>query len=139
MSYIAVKQVHVAAVAISFALFFIRGIWMIRDSPLLQRRWVRILPHVNDTVLLLAGLTAAFMIHQYPFIDGWLSAKVAGLAAYIILGTLGLKRAPTKPARMGFWVAALGAFGYIVAVALTKNPLPWATAWMGHAVRPLAV
>lgn len=125
MSYVAVKHVHVVAVAISFALFFTRGVWMMRESPLLNRRWVRILPHVNDTVLLLAGLTAAYMIRQYPFVEGWLTAKVLGLVAYIILGTLGLKRAPTKTARVGYWVAALGAFGYIVAVALTKTPFPW--------------
>ena len=128
MSYVAVKHLHVVAVAISFALFFTRGVWMMRESPLLNRRWVRILPHVNDTVLLLAGLTAAYMIRQYPFVEGWLTAKVLGLVAYIILGTLGLKRAPTKTARIGFWVAALGAFGYIVAVALTKAPFPWTAA-----------
>lgn len=128
MSYVAVKHVHVVAVAISFALFFTRGVWMMRESPLLNRRWVRILPHVNDTVLLLAGLTAAYMIRQYPFVEGWLTAKVLGLVAYIILGTLGLKRAPTKTARVGYWFAALGAFGYIVAVALTKTPFPWTAA-----------
>jgi len=128
VSYVAVKHVHVVAVAISFALFFTRGVWMMRESPLLNRRWVRILPHVNDTVLLLAGLTAAYMIRQYPFVEGWLTAKVLGLVAYIILGTLGLKRAPTKTARVGYWVAALGAFGYIVAVALTKTPFPWSAA-----------
>jgi len=124
MSYLAVKHVHVAAVALSFALFFIRGIWMMLDSPLLARRWVRILPHVNDTVLLVAGLTAAFMIRQYPFLDAWLTAKVFGLIAYIVLGTLGLKRARTRPARIGFWLAALGVFGYIVGVAVTKSPNP---------------
>jgi len=128
MSYLAVKHVHVAAVALSFALFFIRGIWMMLDSPLLARRWVRILPHVNDTVLLVAGLTAAFMIRQYPFLDAWLTAKVLGLIAYIVLGTLGLKRARTKAARIGFWLAALGAFGYIVGVAVTKSPSPMGTA-----------
>ncbi len=128
MSYLAVKHVHVAAVALSFALFFIRGVWMMQESPLLTRRWVKILPHVNDTVLLVAGLSAAFMIRQYPFLDDWLTAKVFGLIAYIILGTLGLKRAKTKPARIGFWVAALGAFGYIVAVAFARNPLPWTAA-----------
>jgi len=128
LSYLAVKHVHVAAVALSFALFFIRGVWMMQESPLLTRRWVKILPHVNDTVLLVAGLSAAFMIRQYPFLDDWLTAKVFGLIAYIILGTLGLKRAKTKPARIGFWVAALGAFGYIVAVAFARNPLPWTAA-----------
>lgn len=124
MSYIVLKYIHVAAVVLSFALFFLRGVWMMRESPLLARRWVKVLPHVNDTVLLVAGLSAAFMIHQYPFVDGWLTAKVFGLIAYIILGTLGLKRGKTRRARVGYWIAALGVFGYIVAVAVTKNPNP---------------
>jgi uncharacterized membrane protein SirB2 len=124
MCYLAVKHLHVTCVTLSFALFFVRGVWMIMDSPLLQKKWVKVLPHVIDTLLLAAGLTAAFMIRQYPFFADWITAKVFGLIAYIILGTLALKRGKTKGRRIGFWLASIATFGYIVAVAFAKNPNP---------------
>ena len=57
--YLAVKYVHVISVVLSLTGFFLRGILMMRDSPLLAARWVRVLPHINDTVLLIAALTLA--------------------------------------------------------------------------------
>lgn len=126
MWYPAIKATHITCVLLSFSLFFLRGVWMIVESPLLERRWVKIVPHVNDTLLLVAGLTLAFMIGQYPFVDAWLTAKVFGLIAYILLGTIGLKRGKTKSVRIGFWVAAQAVFFYIVSVALTRSVNPFA-------------
>lgn len=104
----------------------LRGLWMIGDHPMRERRWVKIAPHVNDTLLLAAGLTLAFMIRQYPFVDGWLTAKVFGLTGYILFGSAGLKHGRTKALRIGFWIAAQAAFLYVVAVALTRNSNPLA-------------
>jgi uncharacterized membrane protein SirB2 len=122
VDYLTIKSIHVASVAASYALFFIRGLWMVRDSPLLSRRWVRIVPHVVDTVLLASALTLAWMLRQYPFGAGWLTAKVTGLVIYIGLGTLALKRGRLKRVRVQAWIAAQAVFLYIVLVALTKNP-----------------
>lgn len=124
MSYLAVKHLHVTCVTASFTLFFLRGIWMIMGSPMLQKKWVKVLPHVIDTLLLAAGLTAAIMIRQYPFVAGWITAKVFGLIAYIFLGTLALKRGKTRGQRIAFWLASIATFGYIVAVAFAKNSNP---------------
>lgn len=124
MPYLAVKHLHVTCVVLSFALFFVRGLWMVSESPMLERKWVKVLPHIIDTLLLGAGITAAVMIRQYPFVADWLTAKVFGLIAYILLGTLALKRGKTRGRRIGFWLAALATFGYIVAVAFAKNPNP---------------
>lgn len=126
MSYAALKHLHVATVAISYALFFVRGIWMMRGSPLLQRRWVKVLPHVNDTVLLAAGVTLAVMIAQYPFVAGWLTAKVLALLAYIAIGSMAIRRGRTRGARIGAWIAGQLVFAYIVLVAFTKNANPFA-------------
>ena len=125
MTYLAVKYVHVAAVAISFALFFLRGVWMMRGSPLLARRWVRIVPHVNDTVLLAAGVWLAVLLRQVPGISPWITAKLVGLVLYIALGMLALRFLRRKGARIAAWLAALVVFGYIVAVAVSHDPLPW--------------
>ncbi|MBI4203527.1 MAG: SirB2 family protein [Betaproteobacteria bacterium] len=124
MSYLALKNVHVACVILSYAFFFVRGVWMIRESQLLARRWVKIMPHVIDTVLLVSAIALAVMIRQYPFVDPWLTAKVLGLVVYIGLGMIALRRGRTRRARVTAWTAAQAVFLYIVAVALTRSALP---------------
>lgn len=122
MSYLVLKHLHVAFVVISITGFFLRGIWMLTDSPLLERLWVRVVPHVNDTLLLAAAIGLSVELRQYPFVDGWLTAKVIGLLAYILFGMFALRRGRGKAVRTGFWLVALTSFGYIVSVALTKDP-----------------
>ena len=123
MDYVALKQIHVACVVLSYAGFFVRGVWLIRDSALLRRRWVRIVPHVNDTALLATAIALAVMLRQYPFVHAWLTAKVLALAVYIVLGMLALRPGRAKPARVACWIAAQAVFLYIVAVAFTRKPL----------------
>ena len=123
--YLAVKHLHVACVVISGLGFFLRGLWMLNESPLQQRRWARILPHINDTLLLAAAITLCLLSGQYPLAQGWLTAKLFGLVGYIILGAIALRRGRSKTVRMASGLAAMAVFGYIVAVALTKDALPW--------------
>ena len=124
-TYTLLKYLHISCVALSGAGFALRGAWMMRDSPLLARRWVRIAPHVVDTVLLASAVALALLIGQYPLADSWLTAKVLGLAAYIALGTIALKRGRTRSGRITALCGALLAFAYIIAVALTKSALPY--------------
>ena len=125
MDYGSLKFIHVICVATSYALFVVRGIWMMRGSALLQRRWVKVVPHVVDTVLLASAIALALMSHQYPLATGWLTAKVAGLLIYIGLGMIALKRGKTRGVRIAAWLAAQAVFFYIVAVAVTRRSLPW--------------
>lgn len=120
--YLAVKYVHVISVVLSVSGFFLRGLLMMRDSPMLRARWIRVLPHINDTVLLVAALTLAAMSGQYPFVTDWVTAKVFGVMAYIILGALALRDASTRGMRIACWLASLAVFGWIVSVALTRQP-----------------
>ena len=123
MEFPTLKAIHVGTVAVSYILFFVRGIWMLSDSPLLQQRWVRIVPHVNDTLLLAAGVWMTAVIQQYPGTHGWLTAKLAGLVLYILLGLMALRPGRAKRVRAAAWIAAQVVFGYIVAVAFSHNPL----------------
>ena len=100
MDYLTLKTVHVSSVIASYTLFFVRGVWMMRVPAMLSRRWVRIAPHVIDTVLLASAIALAVSIHQYPFVADWLTAKVIGLVVYIGLGTIALKRGRSKHARV---------------------------------------
>lgn len=127
--YLALKHLHLTTVILSFALFALRGVWMLADSRWLQQRWVRIVPHVIDTVLLASAIGLALVLHQYPFVHGWLTAKVLALIAYIILGGIALKRGPTKGIRTVAWIAAMLVFGYIASVAVTHAPLGFLLWW----------
>lgn len=122
MSYLLLKHLHVTAVVVSGTGFFLRGLLMLNDSPLLQRRLLKVLPHIVDTVLLGSAITMAVISTQYPFVQPWLTAKVFGLLAYILLGMMALKRGRTKAQRAAFFFAAMLAFAYIVSVALLRDP-----------------
>jgi uncharacterized membrane protein SirB2 len=125
VSYLALKALHVGCVIMSYTLFLLRGVWMLRGSALLQRRWVKIVPHVVDTLLLTSAILLALTIRQYPFVSSWLTAKVIGLVIYIALGTIALKRGRTLTIRVWAWIAAQLVFFYIVAVAVTHTPAPF--------------
>ncbi|MFG1487823.1 SirB2 family protein [Oceanospirillum sp. HFRX-1_2] len=123
--YAAFKHIHLLTVALSLGLFTLRGIWMLLDSDKLQKRWVKIVPHIIDTLLLASAIGLMFQINQYPFSEGWLTAKLLGLIAYIVLGTIALKRGKTKGTRVIALVAAFGVIAYIVGVAIRHNALSW--------------
>ncbi len=125
MSYVLLKHLHLSCAAASYALFLLRGAWMLRDSPLMRRRWVKIVPHAIDTVLLASAVALAWTIGQYPLADGWLTAKVAALLLYIALGFIALKYGRNRMERLAAWLAAQLVFGYIVLVALNRDPTPF--------------
>ncbi len=98
---------------------------MLIDSPRLQAKWAKVVPHINDTVLLVTAIALAVLIGQSPHSHGWLAAKVFGLLLYIVLGTIALKRGRTKSIRTAAFVASLATVAYIVAVAVTRDPFPF--------------
>ena len=122
MDYLAVKHVHLAAIATSITLFVVRAFWMAFASARLERRWVRVVPHVVDTLLLLSGVYLAWQIGAEG-VRGWLPAKIGGLVLYIVLGAVALRRGRTRGVRIAAAVAAVVTFAWIASVALTKSPL----------------
>ena len=125
MAYSLLKSLHLTTIALTLALFVLRGVWMMASSPRLQARWVRIVPHINDSLLLASGISLAVLMQQYPLVHGWLTAKFFALILYIVLGTFALKRGKTRGQRIAAWVAALLVFGYMVAVAIAHDPFPF--------------
>lgn len=123
MDYTLVKLVHQSAVALSIAGFALRG-----AGALLGARWVagraaKTLPHLVDSVLLLSALTLVWLLRPSPAGATWLLAKVLGLLLYIGLGMVALRPGRPWPVRAAAWLAALAVVGWIVSVALTKQPL----------------
>jgi uncharacterized membrane protein SirB2 len=99
--------------------------WTMRGSPILTSRWIRITPHVVDTVLLTSAIALAVLIEQYPLVDAWLTAKFFGLLAYIVLGMIALQPRRAPALRFSAFCGALLVFAYIVSVAMTKSVLPY--------------
>lgn len=122
MDYLSLKYLHIGLAGLSGGFFLTRGAWMLGQSPLLQNRWVRTLPHMVDTALLSSAVVLAAWSSQYPIAQAWLTAKVLALAVYIILGMVALKRGRTRRIRGVAYFAALLVFSYIVGVAMSKDP-----------------
>lgn len=116
-----VKWVHVAMVIASGSLFALRGAGMLMGSTIGMAAPVRYLSYAIDTTLLTAALMLATMLYQYPFVHGWLTAKVLLLVIYIVLGSFALKRGATIKTRALFFVAALIVYGMIATVAMTRG------------------
>lgn len=123
MDYLLLKQIHVACAILSIGGFGARGVLMLRESPLLNARFVRVAPHVVDTALLASAIALAWLSGQYPFAQSWLTAKVLALLAYIALGMIALKLGRNRTVRAIAFASALAAMLYIFSVALTRNPL----------------
>ena len=115
------KLIHVSCVVLSFSGFFLRGVWMLSDSIMLQKRWVKIFPHIVDTTLLSSALIMLYT-RQWSVLDHqWLQVKILALLVYIGLGMLALKPGRSKVVRSAAWLAGLLVFVFIVSVAFTKS------------------
>ena len=121
--YMLVKHLHLTAVALSLLLFTLRFIWALKGSAMLQKKWVKIVPHVIDTVLLASALTLCFIIVQYPFVDAWLTEKVIGVIGYILMGFYTLKWAKGNVSRSFGFIAALALVIFTAKIAVFKQPL----------------
>lgn len=121
--YFLIKHLHMTTAIVSVTFFMVRAWWSVRENVLLQRRWVKILPHVNDTLLLVLGVMLTIMLSMSPHQHPWLAAKLLGLIGYILLGTMAIKRGRTPLSRGLTAVAAVAVFFYIYGTAITKNPL----------------
>lgn len=119
------KLIHVCCAGLSLSGFIGRGVLMMRESPLLNAHLVKKVPHLVDTLLLISAVTLAVRLRLSPMENPWLLAKIIALLFYIGLGVVALRLNSSKPLRIAAWVVALLVFAYIVAVAVTKSPLPF--------------
>lgn len=125
MIYLVVKNLHITLAVLSLSLFLIRAVYSVRESPWLERRWVKILPHLVDTLLLICGLTLMTILQAWPHRTPWLAVKLIALLFYIGVGSLAIKRARTPRGRALFTLLSLLIFGYMVSVAITKTAVPF--------------
>jgi uncharacterized membrane protein SirB2 len=114
---------HINLVTLSVSLFAARGIGVLAGQAWPMQGWARGLSPVIDSLLLLAGGSLWWLRQLNPTQDHWLLTKLVLLIVYIVLGTLALKRAPTRMAKAGCFVAALAVVGFMASVAVAHHPL----------------
>ena len=123
MSYQLLINLHIATALISLLLFLYRGVWVLRHGQHNRLRWMKWLPHVNDTLLFVLGIALMLTIQQYPIDNAWLTAKLTALVVYILLGMVAMKWAKRRRSQFVAWLGALVVFAYMIGVAITKQPL----------------
>lgn len=123
--YLVARDLHLLLVLLSVGLFVFRGTLMIVDSALLASRVLRILPHVIDVFLLASAVWLVLLLRQYPFVHGWITAKVLGVVIYIVLGSIALRRGRTRRTRITALVGAFLTIIYIIGVARHHHALAW--------------
>ncbi|XOV83228.1 MAG: SirB2 family protein [bacterium] len=116
------KTLHFSLAFLSVAGFVIRAGWSYGGSDLLQEKWVKIAPHVVDTLLLTLGVVLAFSLPEGSA-KGWLLAKLIALVAYVGFGVMTL-RGRGVIRHIGL-AGALLSVGYIFLVAYSRSPLPF--------------
>jgi uncharacterized membrane protein SirB2 len=120
--YLLLKHLHLTFVGLALIAFVARGIWMFMNSAMLDKKWVKILPHIINTLMLLSGIGLAVFLHLSPGNQPWLLVKIIALVIYIIIGVAAFK-VPNALARKILWIDALIVFAFIVSVAITKDPM----------------
>lgn len=82
--YLMVKHFHLSFVALSVLFLLVRYFWLWSDSPLLEKKLVKVVPHIVDTGLLVSAFALCFVIGQYPLIDAWVTEKLFAVVLYIL-------------------------------------------------------
>ena len=127
MDYLLFKYLHMSLALISIAGFALRWTWRMQQSPWAITRATRVIPHVVDTLLLISAFAMIALADQVPVGMDWLSAKIAGLVLYILLGIVAMRSAPVKSRAVPAFIAAVLVFCWIVSVAVSKSPLGFLT------------
>ncbi len=117
-----IKIIHISTVSFTGFYFILRGLSQFNHQRWFKKRWARRISQYNDTLLLFSGISMALIIRQYPFVNSWLTAKFILLIVYILLGMLAFYWLHNKKQKMIAWLFALLVYGYIIGVAITKNP-----------------
>lgn len=123
--YTGIRLLHIGCVALSGSLFTLRGLARLGGLAVANHRAVRICSYLIDTTLLGAAILLMLILHQYPLVDAWLTAKVLLLVLYIVLGIVALRRARTRLATGVALLAALLTFACMIGVAITHHPAGW--------------
>ena len=115
------KHFHMLLAVLSVALFTLRFAWLLKESAMLDKKWVKIAPHIVDTLLLAIGVAMAIKLAINPAEQLWLAEKLMAIFAYIFTGFYTLKLARNRMMQIFGYLGAIGWVVLIFRVAQTKE------------------
>ncbi|GAA5647381.1 MULTISPECIES: SirB2 family protein [Vibrio] len=123
--YEGLKHFHLLTIVLSATLLSVRYALMMANSPILEKKFLKVFPHINDTFLLLSGIGLVFITGFIPFTPAapWMTEKLTCVLAYIALGFFALKLGRNKLLRTFSFFGALGWLLMAGKVAVTKVPM----------------
>ena len=117
-----IKIFHVTLAILTGISFLSRGLARLRSNRPIQAKWLRIVPHIIDTFLLLTAVLLVIQLGYDPLTESWLLVKIVMLLSYVAFGIAMMRANVTYRVRVSLFALALCCYGYIVGVALTRNP-----------------
>ncbi len=116
-----IKMLHLTFVLLSI-ISFVGRVFLAQSRPeMLEIKWIKIGPHIVNTILLITGFTLVFQGSWLSGEYGWIVAKLIVLLGYVGLGTLAIKSQGTM--RWQAFAGAVACFIYIAIVAVSKHAL----------------
>lgn len=119
----AFKHIHMSLAVLTILGFLLRSFWLFTQNPTLQKKLVKIIPHIVDTLLLASGITLMVLTRQYPPTFSWITIKIILIVLYIVFGIF-MFRAADKKSQGLFFTLAIASIGTILFLAINK-PLLW--------------
>jgi uncharacterized membrane protein SirB2 len=114
-----IKIFHLIFILLSISSFVGRVYLAEKNPDMLEQKWIKIGPHVVNSLLLLTGFALVFQGSWLSAEYGWIVAKLIALVAYVGLGIVAIKS--QGDLRWKAFAGALACFVYIAAVAVTKS------------------
>jgi len=116
-----IKTIHVTFGILTIISFTLRSIFMWIRHGALQKRLVKVFPHIIDSILLLSGILLVIDRYVNFYQHPWLLAKMAAVILYIIVGSIALKYGRTVFIRSLSVFASWGILTIIVTLAMTRS------------------
>lgn len=119
--YMAFKHLHLTLATLTILIFLVRAAFVIVWPAGIRKRWLKILAHSVDGLLILSAIALLVVMQINPFSVGWVLAKILALVAYIGFSVYAFKTAKTLPTRLIGVLLAGVTLAYIVMVAVNRS------------------
>lgn len=117
----ALKHIHMTLALLTILGFFLRSVWLFTNNAKLQQKWVKITPHIIDTLLLVSGIIL-WMTWYGAVAQPWIISKFVMIALYIGFGVVAFRTQRKALRGIAFSLAILS-FATIIYLARTKPPV----------------
>jgi uncharacterized membrane protein SirB2 len=114
-----IKFFHLIFVLLSITTFVGRVFLAEKRPEMLGQKWIKIGPHILNSLLLLTGITLVFQGSWLSGEYGWIIAKITALLGYVGLGIVAIKNEGAL--RWKAFAGSIACFVYIAVVAVSKH------------------